>query len=252
VRRLFLLGALRDCQSAAGFGCRATSRRGRPAAPGALARSGTGAFLAEVKDGAASFDLLRHPLLPYQREGMLHLAFGERTLLADEMGPARPSRIVRLRVFGPPQGHRARAGGVPGLAQAEWEEQIGAFTDRPARSVFGARPARLLAYASPHSHHRNYEQVLGDAADITRYCIRRGRARRGAAHQELADQDARRVKSLPLALCLRADPARRSRTASTNSIRSAVPDRNWLDHCSGSTRLLRARRRGRPATTRPR
>jgi hypothetical protein len=36
------------------------------------------AFLAEVRNGAASFDLLRCPLLPYQREGMLHLVFGER------------------------------------------------------------------------------------------------------------------------------------------------------------------------------
>src|SRR6185295_19142305 len=41
------------------------------------------AFLAEVRNGSASFDLLRRPLLPYQREGALRLAFGERGLLAD-------------------------------------------------------------------------------------------------------------------------------------------------------------------------
>ena len=37
-------------------------------------------FLADVEAGTASFDILRHKLLPYQREGMLHLAFGERAL----------------------------------------------------------------------------------------------------------------------------------------------------------------------------
>ena len=49
-------------------------------------------FLAEVKAGAASFDLLHYPLLPYQREGMLHLAFAERALLADEMGLGKTAR----------------------------------------------------------------------------------------------------------------------------------------------------------------
>jgi hypothetical protein len=43
-------------------------------------------FLRELAAGEASFDLTRLPLLPYQRDGMLHLAFGERALLADEMG----------------------------------------------------------------------------------------------------------------------------------------------------------------------
>ena len=35
-------------------------------------------FLADVERGKASFDLVKLPLLPHQREGMLHLAFGER------------------------------------------------------------------------------------------------------------------------------------------------------------------------------
>src|SRR6202011_5782846 len=51
-------------------------------------------FLAEVKAGAASFDLLHYPLLPYQREGMLHLAFAERALLADEMGLGKTVQAI--------------------------------------------------------------------------------------------------------------------------------------------------------------
>jgi hypothetical protein len=50
---------------------------------------------------APQLDLLRCPLLPYQREGMLHLVFGERALLADDWPDARTSAVcwwfARLR-----------------------------------------------------------------------------------------------------------------------------------------------------------
>ena len=126
------------------------------------------AFLAEVKDGAASFDLLRHPLLPYQREGMLHLAFGERTLLADEMGLGKTVQaIAACELLARRKGIERVLVVCPASLKAEWEEQIARFTDRPARSVFGARPARLAAYREPTFFTIvNYEQVLGDAPDI--------------------------------------------------------------------------------------
>ena len=125
-------------------------------------------FLAEVKDGAASFDLLRHPLLPYQREGMLHLAFGERTLLADEMGLGKTVQaIAACELLARRKGIERVLVVCPASLKAEWEEQIASFTDRAARSVFGARPARLLAYREPSFFTIvNYEQVLGDAPDI--------------------------------------------------------------------------------------
>ena len=126
------------------------------------------AFLAEVEEGTATFDLLHHPLLPYQREGMLHLAFGERVLLADEMGLGKTVQAIAACEL------LARRNGIarvlvvcPASLKAEWEEQIARFTERPARSVFGARPARLLAYRDPTFFTIvNYEQVLGDAADM--------------------------------------------------------------------------------------
>jgi hypothetical protein len=52
------------------------------------------AFLADVESGKAGFDVVRSPLLPYQREGMLHLAFGERALLADEMGLGKTVQAI--------------------------------------------------------------------------------------------------------------------------------------------------------------
>ena len=126
------------------------------------------AFVAEVKDGTASFDLLHHPLLPYQREGMLHLAFGERTLLADEMGLGKTVQaIAACELLARRKGIERVLVVCPASLKAEWEEQIARFTDRPARSVFGARPARLLAYREPKFFTIvNYEQVLSDARDI--------------------------------------------------------------------------------------
>ena len=81
---------------------------------------------------------------------------------------ARPSRRSR------PASFLARRKGIarvlvvcPASLKAEWEEQIARFTERPARSVFGPRPARLAAYREPTFFTIvNYEQVLGDAHDI--------------------------------------------------------------------------------------
>ena len=126
------------------------------------------AFLAEVEDGTANFDLLHHPLLPYQRDGMLHLAFGERALLADEMGLGKTVQaIAACELLARRKGIERVLVVCPASLKAEWEEQIARFTDRPARAVFGARPARLTAYREPAFFTIvNYEQVLGDAPDI--------------------------------------------------------------------------------------
>ncbi len=126
------------------------------------------AFLAEVEEGSATFDLLHHPLLPYQREGMLHLAFGERTLLADEMGLGKTVQaIAACELLARRKGIERVLVVCPASLKAEWEEQIARFTERPARSVFGPREARLLAYREPVFFTIvNYEQVLGDAADM--------------------------------------------------------------------------------------
>jgi superfamily II DNA or RNA helicase len=125
-------------------------------------------FLAEVRGGTARFDLLRHPLLPYQREGMLHLAFGERALLADEMGLGKTVQaIAACELLARRKGIARVLVVCPASLKAEWEEQIARFTDRPARSVFGTRPTRLAAYREPTFFTIvNYEQVLGDAPDI--------------------------------------------------------------------------------------
>jgi SNF2 family DNA or RNA helicase len=90
------------------------------------------AFLAEVRNGSTSFDLLRRPLLPYQREGVLHLAFGERGLLADEMGLGKTIQaIAACELLARGKDIRRVLVICPASLKAEWEEQIARFT--PAR-----------------------------------------------------------------------------------------------------------------------
>ncbi|HEY7246204.1 MAG TPA: DEAD/DEAH box helicase [Xanthobacteraceae bacterium] len=125
-------------------------------------------FLAEVEAGTASFDLLHYPLLPYQREGMLHLAFAERALLADEMGLGKTVQaIAACELLARRKGIERVLVVCPTSLKAEWEEQIARFAAREARPVFGLRPARLAAYREPAFFTIvNYEQVWNDARDL--------------------------------------------------------------------------------------
>ena len=173
-RRLSPPGALRPPTSAAGFACRAISRRGSTGCAGERSREeARAAFLAEVEAGAASFDLLRHPLLPYQREGMLHLAFGERALLADEMGLGKTIQaIAACELLARRKGIAARAGGLPGLAQGGMGGADRALHRPPGalgvRAPAGA-PCRLprARHSSPSS---TTSRCWATPRTSTRYC----------------------------------------------------------------------------------
>jgi superfamily II DNA or RNA helicase len=130
-------------------------------------------FVSEVERGKSSYDLVKLPLLPYQREGMLHLAFGERVLLADEMGLGKTVQAIAACELLARRKSIARVLVVcPASLKAEWEEQIAHFTDRSAKSVFGPRAQRLAAYQDPVFFNIvNYEQVLVDADDINQILV---------------------------------------------------------------------------------
>jgi SNF2 family DNA or RNA helicase len=67
-----------------------------------------------VVEGRHPEHVTLHPLYPYQREGMLHLAFSERALLADEMGLGKTIQAVAacaLRSRAPSESGREGAGG---------------------------------------------------------------------------------------------------------------------------------------------
>lgn len=127
-------------------------------------------YLAGIAAGTHPEQITHSPLLPYQREGMLHLAFTERALLADEMGLGKTIQAIAACAL---LGHLGKAQRVlivtPASLKAEWEEQIRRFTDLPVGLVYGARGVRVRMYAAedpPFFTIANYEQIVTDSLDI--------------------------------------------------------------------------------------
>ena len=116
------------------------------------------------------------PLFPYQREGMLHLAFTERALLADEMGLGKTIQAIAACALLHRLGRANRVLVVtPASLKGEWEEQIQRFTPLTCHLVYGSRIQRLDAYdrAGPQAGEGapfftvvNYEQMLADSLDV--------------------------------------------------------------------------------------
>ncbi len=126
------------------------------------------AFEADIAAGRDTLDIVKFPLLPYQREGVLHLAFGERALLADEMGLGKTVQGIAACILLAKLKNVARVLVVcPASLKAEWEEQIARFCDCGTRLVFGPKGQRDAAYRDPAFFTIvNYEQVLIDAEEI--------------------------------------------------------------------------------------
>ncbi len=127
-------------------------------------------YEAGVREGRHPEHVTLMPLFPYQREGMLHLAFGERVLLADEMGLGKTIQAIAACALLRHLGRAARVLVVtPASLKTEWEEQIRRFTRLPLRLVFGRRAARAHLYAEPEPPFFtivNYEQVVTDSLDL--------------------------------------------------------------------------------------
>jgi superfamily II DNA or RNA helicase len=125
-------------------------------------------FLTDVSAGRATWDMLKQPLLPYQKDGALHLAFGERALLADEMGLGKTIQAIAACEILARQKGVARVLVVsPASVKAEWEEQIARFTERDAGFIVGPRHERVNRYAKPAFFTLvNYEQVLNDVEEM--------------------------------------------------------------------------------------
>ena len=142
----------------------------------------------KVQNGEWPANETKVPLFPYQREGMLHLAFTERALLADEMGLGKTIQAIAACALLHRLGQANRVLVVtPASLKTEWEEQIQRFTDLPYQLVYGMRIRRLKAYEvagerraggatgpitggtpalPPFFTIVNYEQMLADSLEV--------------------------------------------------------------------------------------
>jgi len=121
----------------------------------------------EKADGSLPF--LRHPLYPYQVEGVLHLAFKGRAMLADEMGLGKTVQAVAAAAVMREVMEVKRVLVVaPASLKAEWEEQIRFFTGLPFEILFGSRHERMERYRQTQTFFliANYEQVVRDFQEI--------------------------------------------------------------------------------------
>jgi ERCC4-related helicase len=125
-------------------------------------------FVSKVEKGKQSTDILKLKLFPYQVDGMIHLAFGERTLLADEMGLGKTAQAIAACMLLKKLHNIKRVLIVcPASLKTEWEEQIGQFTDLTTHIIHGSRAKRLLNYKNDAFFTlTNYEQIRPDHSDI--------------------------------------------------------------------------------------
>jgi hypothetical protein len=124
----------------------------------------------KVRAGIYPSHETREPLFPYQREGMLHLAFNERALLADEMGLGKTIQAIAACALLHRLGKAERVLVVtPASLKTEWEEQIQRFSGLSYRLVFGPQKERLRAFQDPSFFTVvNYEQMVRDALEVNR------------------------------------------------------------------------------------
>ena len=125
-------------------------------------------FEEDLKAGRRSLPILKLPLLPYQIEGALHLAFGGRALLADDMGLGKTVQaIAACALLRKLRGIERVLVISPASLKAEWQEQIARFSDLSATAVYGNLPARRAAYAEDSFFTLcNYEQVVADGREM--------------------------------------------------------------------------------------
>jgi hypothetical protein len=124
----------------------------------------------KVQSGVYPPSETRVPLFPYQREGMLHLAFNERALLADEMGLGKTIQAIAACALLHRMGKVVRVLVVtPASLKTEWEEQIQLFSGLSYRLVFGPYRERLRGLEDPAFFTIvNYEQIVRDVLEVNR------------------------------------------------------------------------------------
>ena len=127
-------------------------------------------FLDQVKQGNRSLNVISTPLYRYQEEGVLHLAFGRRVLLADDMGLGKTIQaIAAAALLKQLRDIQHVLVVTPASLKHQWAREIHRFTSLPVQVIEGNQIERRKQYREPQFFNIvNYELVRYDEEEIAR------------------------------------------------------------------------------------
>ena len=123
------------------------------------------ALMAKLDEPGFLDDLLKLPLLPYQKQGVVFCAMRGRALLADDMGLGKTAQAIgAAELMARERGIRRVLVICPASLKHQWDAEIRRFTDRTCLVLSGGLRRRSRAYAegTEFFHVVNYEAVLAD------------------------------------------------------------------------------------------
>ncbi|MBA2369089.1 MAG: SWIM zinc finger family protein [Candidatus Protochlamydia sp.] len=125
-------------------------------------------FLKDVSSGTRDLQLLNTSLNPYQQEGMLHLAFNGRAILADEIDLGNTMQAIAACEF-LRRNQNIRKVLIISTAtkKSVWKREINNLTKLSALLVVGNKKERLKAYKMESFFFIvHYEQIRSDFSEI--------------------------------------------------------------------------------------
>jgi superfamily II DNA or RNA helicase len=127
-------------------------------------------FAEQVEIGTRSLNVLSTPLYQYQEEGVTHLAFGRRVLLADDMGLGKTIQaIAAAALLKQLRDIQHVLIVTPASLKHQWAREIQRFTSLPVQIIQGNQIERRKQYREPQFFNIvNYELALYDKGEITR------------------------------------------------------------------------------------
>jgi superfamily II DNA or RNA helicase len=126
-------------------------------------------FLGQVEQGNRSLNVISTPLYGYQEEGVLHLTFGRRALLADDMGLGKTIQAIAAAALLKQLRDIQHALIVcPASLKHQWAREIRRFTSLPVRVIEGNQIERRQLYRDLRFFTIvNYELVRFDEKELT-------------------------------------------------------------------------------------